>query len=506
MSKSKAKATPKPKPKAKQTPKAKALTTPSSSIPIPLPIEDTDTDTDKDKDTYDLDAEFSNIQDRESIESIIVSFLKHFEKNKTNLSISRGVYLHGEHGIGKTTFIKRILKRANMDSVWYSSCDVRNKAFMENLCKNNLSNHSVVSLFHKEKKPIVIVMDDIDGMVTSDKNGVGILVKMLRAKKTKRQKTEEMLYNPIICIGNDKEEKKIKEIKKACLHVEFPSPTKQDMEHIMKVNYNIPLPYIDVFHELCQNDLRKLRHIAGIFNEDPQHFQSNSTPSIIQSLKTPTVESKDIVRQFMNTYIPIQGHNDVVNENERTIVGLLWHENIITSFQKTLQHLEKSTQNDSSCPALKNVIYNYFDMYRKMLEFFCFSDFIDRITFQKQIWEFNEITSLLKLGYGSRVLHTQLNENSCKLYIPKEIQFTKILTKYSNEFNNLTLVNTICENLCLTRRDVYTLFHYYKTYNCEDTVKLQEYNINTLESTRIYKMIEKFQTEHYNTAQSDENE
>ena len=55
-----------------------------------------------------------------------------------------------------------------------------------------------------------------------------------------------------------------------------------------------------------------------------------------------------------------------MNETDRTIVGLLWHENIIDLLSKV--------EKDKSIP-----------IYCKMLDNICFSDYIDRITFQKQI-------------------------------------------------------------------------------------------------------------------------
>ena len=61
-----------------------------------------------------------------------------------------------------------------------------------------------------------------------------------------------------------------------------------------------------------------------------------------------------------------------MNEADRTIVGLLWHENIIDVIGKL--------KPDVSIP-----------FYLKQLDNICFSDYIDRITIQKQIWQFNEL-------------------------------------------------------------------------------------------------------------------
>ena len=79
--------------------------------------------------------------------------------------------LFGPHGSGKTAWAKDLLNQLGMDSIWYTSSDQRNKAFFENLYKNNISNHDCyISLFQiKMKIPIVIVMDDIDSMIVNDK-------------------------------------------------------------------------------------------------------------------------------------------------------------------------------------------------------------------------------------------------------------------------------------------------------------------------------------------------
>ena len=55
-----------------------------------------------------------------------------------------------------------------------------------------------------------------------------------------------------------------------------------------------------------------------------------------------------------------------MNETDRTSVGLLYHENII-------DQLEDYDKSDS-------IVF-----YSKVLDNICFSDYIDRITFQKQI-------------------------------------------------------------------------------------------------------------------------
>ena len=58
--------------------------------------------------------------------------------------------------------------------------------------------------------------------------------------------------------------------------------------------------------------------------------------------------------------------------------------------------------------------------YNKLLDNFCFGDYVDRITFQKQIWQFNEMSSLIKTYYNQYLLH---NEYKPKKYNPSEVNF-----------------------------------------------------------------------------------
>ena len=54
-------------------------------------------------------------------------------------------------------------------------------------------------------------MDEIDGMNNGDRGGINAIIKIVRPKKTKKQKLEDTSINPIICIGNKHADKKINE-------------------------------------------------------------------------------------------------------------------------------------------------------------------------------------------------------------------------------------------------------------------------------------------------------
>ena len=43
---------------------------------------------------------------------------------------------------------------------------------------------------------------------------------------------------------------------------------------------------------------------------------------------------------------------------------------------------------------------------------FAYSDYIDRITFQKQIWQFNEMSSLIKTFYNNKIYNDSVYKNT----------------------------------------------------------------------------------------------
>ena len=166
----------------------------------------------------------NNILQRNELKNTIIEFINGFYDNTDDLTRYRGMYIYGETGIGKTRFIKDIL--VDYDVIYYDAGNIRNKSVINNITKHNMSNNNVLSLFHSKKKKIVIVMDEIENMNQGDKGGINLLLKMIRSKKTKKQRTEEISSIPIICLGTYQNDKKMNELKKICLTCVIKSPTK----------------------------------------------------------------------------------------------------------------------------------------------------------------------------------------------------------------------------------------------------------------------------------------
>ena len=412
---------------------------------------------------------FNKILDRENIAENISNILRNFEENKKDLLEKRGIYIYGESGIGKTTFVNNILKKMNYDIIYYDAGDIRNKNVIETITKNNISDKSVLSLFKKKRQSIAIIMDEIDGMNNGDKGGITALIKLIRPKKTKKQKLENITNVPIICISNYHIDKKIKELMKVCIPIELKKPTNNQIKRLIELTIpKIEKNLVDDIILYINNDLRKMKTIQDINNNNI--LTSNIINNILVSNNFQD-DTKKITNLIIENKYDINEHSLILNDTDRTIVGLLWHENIIDKFDN---HDIKVT----------------LPVYHKILENISFSDYIDRITFQKQIWQLNEMSSIIKTFKSNFIYHSFDINNNNKI---NNIRFTKVLTKYSTEYNNIIFIQDICNTLGFDKNDTYSYFiDYIINYSDEKKQTLELNNFTNLEITRICNYLQSF--------------
>jgi DNA polymerase III delta prime subunit len=417
--------------------------------------------------------DINKILNREEQERKIKSILKDFEDNKNNLLFKKGIYVYGEPGSGKTSFVTNILKELNYDIVNYDAGDIRNTSVIDDITRHNMADKNIMSLFNKKVRKIAIIMDEIDGMNSGDKGGINSLIKLIRPKKTKKQKLEEITVNPIVCIGNYKVDKKIKELMKICNTIELKKPSESQILNI--INIILPNMNIEIINKLVnyiQGDLRKLNSMINLYNKNSNILTEKTITNILE-MKHYNDDTKKITNKLINDYYPLNQHNNIMNETDRTSVGLLWHENIIDMIEK----IDKK----QSIP-----------FYIKQLDNICFSDYIDRITFQKQIWQFNEMSSLIKTFKNNKLYHnTFVNK---KPFNSSEVRFTKVLTKYSTEYNNSIFIQRLCQKLGMDKKDLFGFF--IELSNNYEYLKiislLEDYEISKLDINRIYRYVEKY--------------
>tara|TARA_Y100000816_G_scaffold287239_1_gene269608 strand:- start:1739 stop:3070 length:1332 start_codon:yes stop_codon:yes gene_type:complete len=427
----------------------------------------------------------NEIFNRKKIEDEIKQLLLQFDEKNNDLSFKKGIYIYGSPGTGKTYFITKILKELEFDIIKYDAGDIRNKSLIDTITSNNVSSRNVLDLMTKKQKKIAIIMDEIDGMNSGDKGGINALIKLIRQKKTKKQKLEGKTMNPIICIGNYYTDKKMRELMKVCNIFELKTPSSEQIQSIIYSEIpkfkELSNTHVEDIIKYIQGDLRKLNFVLTNLNSKDIDFRSPETFIAIFQTKNYNEDSKETTNQLFENNYDISLHNSLINETDRTIIALLWHENVIDKLQQL--------PNSVSLP-----------IYIKILKNICFSDYIDRITFQNQIWQFNEMSSMIKTFYNNKIYHESFKNISTKPL--SEIRFTKVLTKYSTEYNNSIFIQELSQNLDMDKKDTVSLFQEIrlcigKDFNNDNDILNQiselfeNYNINKLDIKRFYRYLDK---------------
>lgn len=333
-------------------------------------------------------------------------------------------------------------------------------------------------MFQKKQKPIAIIMDEVDGMNNGDKTGITVLIKMIRGKKTKKQKKELSTNIPVICIGNNQQDKKIRELMKVCTVIQLKPPSLIQMRTIIQLIMPKMINTLkdDMIHILSyiNGDLRKLQSTYHIYKEKQQLLNKNIFLNVFQS-KIDNDDKKTITRYLLNHTLAFHKHNEILCETDRTSVALLFHENIVDAIIK----------NSSSYTRAYTLQF-----YLQFLNDLNFCDYMDRITFQKQIWSLSEISSFIKNMSNNHLYHHTFKHAKP---ITGDIRFTKILTKYSTEYNNNIFINTLCNKLHLDKKDVFSFFiHIKKDYLEDNYIHLFEgLDITKLDVRRMYRLLSK---------------
>ena len=416
-----------------------------------------------------MNTDYNKFLNRASTIKSIKNIILDFKHRHQDINYKRGIYIYGHSGVGKTMFVRQILTELNYDIIELNAGDLRNKGVIDSFNKKTMANTCIFSMFTKTI-PIAIIMDEIDGMNNGDKGGINSLIKIIRHKKTKRQNNEEISSCPIICISGYHIDKKIKDLMKICNVFEIERPTALQISNLVNmIMPDIKCNMADIT-KYVNGDLRKINMLNKIYKHDNEN--------VAYCLKAMTAKSdNNSVKQLTYTLLTyptkMADHGVVVNDSDRTIIGLLWHENVIDLFNKKRHN-------------------NNINLYINILSKMCFADYIDRITFQKQLWMFNELSSLIKTFQCNYLLFNNDHKLEYNKLDNSNIRFTKVLTKYSTEYNNETFICEICQKLSIEKKDIYYIFeHLRTTMSIEDIYQLYHpYDITKLEICRLYRYID----------------
>ena len=107
------------------------------------------------------------------------------------------------------------------------------------------------------------------------------------------------------------------------------------------------------------------------------------------------------------------------------------------------------------------------------------------------------MSSLIKTFKNNSIYHNVFSSKKKQNFNPEEVRFTKVLTKYSTEYNNSIFIQNLCQELSMDKNDMFAFFLDLKNKYTDNEIVLlfENYDISKLDINRIYRYLEKYTKE-----------
>ncbi len=194
----------------------------------------------------------------------------------------RAMMLFGPPGIGKTTAAYLAAKLEGYDILESNASDTRSKKLVEAGLRGVLDTTSLLGYFsgdgrkvEAEKKRLVLIMDEVDGMSAGDRGGVGALASLCKKN-----------HVPIVLICNDRKLPKMKPFDHVAFDLPFRRPTTDQIrQRIMTICFReklkIPPNVINALIEGSHADIRQVINMLSTakLDQDAMDFDSGKEMS-----------------------------------------------------------------------------------------------------------------------------------------------------------------------------------------------------------------------------------
>lgn len=261
-----------------------------------------------------------------------------FKKPGADMSgIFRAIMIHGPPGIGKTTAAHLVAQLEGFDVVESNASDTRSKKLVESGLKGVLDTTSLLGYFagdgkkvEAQKKKLVLIMDEVDGMSAGDRGGVGALAAV--CKKT---------HIPMILICNDRKLPKMKPFDHVTFDLPFRKPTNDQVRaRIMTICYReglqIPPHVINALIEGSRADIRQIINMLSTAKLDQTAMDFDKGKAMSKSWEKHVIlKPWDIVSKILGGGMFASSSNSTLNDkielyfNDHEFSSLMVQENYL---------------------------------------------------------------------------------------------------------------------------------------------------------------------------------
>ncbi|CAD6575442.1 MAG: hypothetical protein ASARMPREDX12_007293 [Alectoria sarmentosa] len=249
----------------------------------------------------------------------------------------RAMILHGPPGIGKTTAAHLAAKLEGYDIRESNASDTRSKKLVETGLKGVLDTTSLLGYFagdgkkvDAEKKRLVLIMDEVDGMSAGDRGGVGALAAVCRKTNI-----------PIILICNDRKLPKMKPFDHVAFDLPFRRPTvDQIRQRIMTICFReklkVPPNVINALIEGSHADIRQIINMLSTAKLDQDAMDFDNGKKMSKSWEKHVIlKPWDIVSKILGGGLFAPNSTTTLNEkielyfNDHEFSSLMLQENYL---------------------------------------------------------------------------------------------------------------------------------------------------------------------------------
>ncbi|SLM35889.1 chromosome transmission fidelity factor [Lasallia pustulata] len=262
----------------------------------------------------------------------------HFKKaGKDGSGVFRAVMIHGPPGIGKTTAAHLIAKLEGYDIVESNASDTRSKKLVETGLKGVLDTTSLLGYFagdgkkvDADKKKLVLIMDEVDGMSAGDRGGVGALAAV--CKKTSV---------PMILICNERKLPKMKPFDYNTYDLPFRKPTTEQVRARMSTicfreGLRMPPNVLDALIEGSRADIRQIINMISTAKLDQETMDFDQGKQMSKAWEKHVIlKPWDIVSKILGGGMFAQSSNSTLNDkielyfNDHEFSSLMLQENYL---------------------------------------------------------------------------------------------------------------------------------------------------------------------------------